>query len=206
MAAAIIDYSRTPDEELDHLAQSIYNSLNPNAFFTWKADVMPLFQTNIKTFREKLEIVMNEPLPKNRTAKKEAKKVLTSQMRDLAIEANVQSQGDLGKLQTTAFKLAKERAPIGTLPKPTGFKVKSGENSGELLAMVDAYKDADMYFFYIAQVPVPENIDNWRLVPSTSCKKTIKGLIPGKQYELKCAYKGASEELIFSDPILIYIQ
>jgi hypothetical protein len=203
--SVIIDYGRDPDNELDNYAQSVYNALFSNPNFVWGEGVLASFLTNINDYANKLEIAKNGSTL-DTAIKNAAKLVLTDQMRVLATEVNRQANGDILKLQSSGFTLAKERAKTGILPKPTGFKVKSGTNSGDILCDVDANTDADMYFFYSAPVPAPANINDWRLTPSTTRKKNISGYTPGKQYEFKCAYKGSDDALAFSDSIFLYAQ
>lgn len=201
----ITDNSKEVDNDLGNFAQNVYNSLNPNANFTWDASVMPQFQTGITTFRSAQEKVINGT-PTDTTAKNVARAELLEKLRIIAIEVNLQANNDLQKLQSSGFHIAKGKNKVGILPKPTGFTVKTGDNSGDLLCNVDANTIANMYNFYSAPVPAPANINDWRLTPSTNRKKNIPGFIPGKQYELKCAYQGSEDTLIYSDSVFIFAQ
>lgn len=201
----ITDNSKEADNDLGNFAQNVYNSLNPNESFTWDAPVMPRFQTAITAFRAALEKVLNGT-PTDTAAKNAARALLLEELRVIGIEVNLQANNDLQKLQSSGFHLAKGKSRVGILPKPTGFTVKTGDNSGDLLCNVDANTIASMYNFYSAPVPAPANIIDWRLTPSSSRKKNISGFTPGKQYELKCAYQGSEETLIYSDSVIIYAQ
>lgn len=139
------------------------------------------------------------------TAKNVAKQALVDQMRVIALEINRQAAGDIIKLTSSGFTLAKEPTPKGVLPKPTGFKVERGDNSGDILFLVDANSDADRYNFYSAAVPAPENINEWRLVSSSTRKKNVSGFTPGKQYAFKCAYQATEDTLVYSDTILMFV-
>ncbi|MGB4776143.1 MAG: hypothetical protein WBP45_13270 [Daejeonella sp.] len=201
----IIDYSHEADNDLDNLAQTAFDALENNADFTFEAGVLPDLQTSINDYRFKLNQSKNGSSA-DKAAKNEAKEVLADQLKEVAIQVNLQADGDALKLMSSGFRLAKTGAPVGILPKPTGFSVKSGKNSGELMLSVDANKNATMYYFYTAPVPAPANLADWRLTPSTKSSINIAGFTPGKQYECKCAYKGSAEELVYSDSILIYAQ
>lgn len=202
--SVIIDYSREPDKELDNLAQSAYNSLNPNTNFTWAATVMPAFLTGITSYRTKLETAQ-VGTTKDVLAKNVAKQALADQMRTIALEINRQAAGDLVKLTSSGFTLAKEPSPKGVLPKPTGFKVERGTNSGDIRFVVDANTDAARYNFYSALTPASTNMDEWRLISSSTRKKNVSGYIPGKQYAFVCAYQGTEDTLVYSEPILLYV-
>jgi hypothetical protein len=201
----IIDYSRDTDLELDVFAQNVYTALNPNPNFTWGETVMRNFQSNITAYRTALEKAQNGT-PAETARKNAARKVLVVDLKNIALEVNIQANGDLLKLQSSGLRLAKTRSKVGILPKPTGFTVRSGGNSGDLLCIVDTHPNALSYNFYSAPAPSPASINDWRLTPSTTHKKNIAGFTPGKQYELKCAYQGSEETLVYSDPVLIYAQ
>jgi hypothetical protein len=201
----IIDYSKDTDFELDVFAQNVYTSLNPNPNFTWDEPIMLKFHADIAAYRNALEKVQNGTSA-DTIAKNTVRAALIEDLKKNAAEVNLQAGYDLQKLQSSGLRLAKGKTKVGVLPKPTGFAVKSGDNSGDLLCSVDRHPQALVYNFYSAPVPAPANIDDWRLTPSTTHKKNIQGFIPGKQYELKCAYLGSEEELVYSDPVSIYAQ
>lgn len=203
--SVLIDYSKLPDEELDNFSDVVYKALNPNANFTWAANVMTTFQTNITTYRAKLHAAMNGSST-DVAAKNAGRKILITSLRDIAMEVNRQSAGDLVKLRSSGLTLAKERGKVGVLPKPESFKVSTGINSGELLFKVNANESAIMYNFYAAPVPAPDDINKWRLIPSTTHKKNVAGFTPGVQYAVKCAYQGTDPHLNFSETFLIYAQ
>jgi hypothetical protein len=204
-SSAITDYSRETDLELDVFAQNVYTSLNPNPAFTWGETVMRKFQTDITAYRTALENAQHGS-PTEIVIKNAARKVLVDGLKNIALEVNIQANGDVLKLQSSGLRLAKTRSKVGILPKPTGFTVRSGDNPGDFLCNVDPYPHVAMYNFYSAPAPAPASINDWRLTPSTTHKKNIAGFTPGKQYELKCAYQGSEETLVYSDPVLIYAQ
>lgn len=203
--SVLISYIKLQELELDNFSQGVYNSLKGNTNFTLETTVLPQLQTNILAYRSKLEVSVSGS-SKDIVAKNNIKTILLDQLRTIAIDINRQANNDLVKLQSSGFKLAKKSTKKGVLPKPTGFNVKTGANSGELLFTTDANKDANMYYFYSVQVPAPIDINSWRLIPSTTRKKNVSGYVPGKQYELKCAYKGTEDTLIYSESILLFAQ
>lgn len=201
----IIDYSKDTDFELDVFAQNVYTALNPNPNFTWGETVMPKFQTDITAYRAALEKAQNGT-PADTAAKNAARKTLLETLKKIAIEVNLQADYDVLKLQSSGLRLTKGKSKVGVLPKPTGFVVRSGDNSGDLLCDVDAHPNVLVYNFYSAPAPAPAGIAEWRLTPSSTHKKNISGFTPGKQYELKCAYQGSETTLVFSDSVFIYAQ
>lgn len=203
--SVIIDYSKVADGELDTFSESVYNALNPNTNFTWDSTFMPSFLAADNDYRTKLEKSLNGTTS-DTAAKNVSRAALLKILRVVGSEVNLQANGDIEKLKSSGLQLSKSRSKVGVLPKPTGFKVKSGDNSGDLLCSVDANPNASVYNFYSAPVPAPASITDWRLTISTMHKKNIKGFTPGKQYEVKCAYQGSEDALVYSDSILIYAQ
>jgi hypothetical protein len=203
--SVLIDYSRDTDLELNVFAQNVYTALNPNPNFTWDESVMPKFQTDITAYRTALEKAQNGS-PADTAAKNAARTTLLEELKKIATEVNLQANYDVLKLQSSGLLLKKRKSKVGILPKPTGFVVRSGDNSGDLFCSVDSHPNALVYNFYFAPAPAPVAIGDWRLIPSSVHKKNISGFTPGKQYEFKCAYQGSEETLVYSDPVLIYAQ
>jgi len=203
--SVITDYSKVTDSELDSFAEAVYAALNPNPSFTWEGTIMQDFSAATEVYRLRLNRSLNGSAS-DTTAKNVSRAVLLDMLRTMALEVNLQANEDIVKLQSSGFMLSKTRSRVGVLPKPTNFKVKSGDNSGDLLCTVDANTNASVYNFYSAPAPAPASMADWRLTISTTRKKNISGFAPGKQYELKCAYKGSEDALVFSDSILIYAQ
>jgi hypothetical protein len=199
------DYSKEPDNDLLVLAQDVNVSLTGNANFTFAAGVLAGFQTKITDFLAKNQRSQHGNSA-DITAKNLSRKALLTDLHDIADTVNYLAKGDLAKLKSTAFVLSKEKAKVGSLPKPEMFKVVSGNNSGDLLCSVEACPDAIMYLFFWAPVPAPDNMADWHWVPNTVRKMNISGFMPGKHYILKCAYKGTDGNLVYSEPIYIYAQ
>ena len=200
-----IDYSRETDDGLLVFALSVYDALNPNPNFVWDTTVMPEFQQLLDYYRLLLSLVVNgtsaDVLKKNL-----ARTQLLDKLRSMANEVNYQAKGDVVKLQSSGFRLLKQRSKVGVLPKPTGFEVHSGDNSGSFTCIVDANPNVKVYLFISARVPAPANFNDWRQSTCPSRKATLSGFIPGVQYELKSAYQGSEKELIYSESIFVYAQ
>lgn len=201
--SVIIDYSKVPDNDLDNFADAVLQSLDQNVNFTFKEGDLAGLGTKTERYKETLGKTATGGTY-DRTTKNLAKKDLVDVLRYLAMEVNKQADGDINKLSSTAFKLVKEKSKVGILPKPTGFKLTSGHNDGDIRCTVDANANANVYNFYYAPVPAPEDINDWRIVVSTTRIKNITGLVPGKQYVFRCAYQGTETTLVYSDPISVF--
>ncbi len=139
-------------------------------------------------------------------AKDEALKSLLALLTTMALTVNLQASGNKGKLESSGFTLAAVPGKIGVLAKPEGFKIKSGDNSGDVLLQVKPNPNADIYLFYSAPVPAPTSMENWRTIPSKKSKTNVSGYTPGKEYAFRCAYKGSEDTLIYSDIITMFVQ
>lgn len=201
----ITGYTRYTEDALRNAAQQACDSLNGNTNFDFTAETITRFQTEITSFDD-LRMKAQNGTSADVLKKNEAKNVLIQDMHYLSVEVNQQAQSDLIKLQSSGFPLSKSRGPVGTLPKPTGFQVKSGLNSGDLLFEVDANADCQVYLFFYAAVPASDNVDEMHKFVSTTHKRNAVGFTPGTQYKCLCAYQGSETSLVYSDPVYLFAQ
>ncbi|WP_320052268.1 hypothetical protein [uncultured Acetobacteroides sp.] len=201
----IINYFRMSDYELSTFSQNVSKKLTGNVNFKFDAATLTMLDERTTTYVGSL-VKARSGAPHDITEKNVQKELVCACLHDIAMEVNVQAKGDIVKLQSSGFNLPKEPKKKGVLPKPTKFKVASGTNKGDLLCEVNSNPDAFVYNFYSAPVPAPENINEWRLTPSSTRKKNISGFTPGKEYELKCAYQGSEDTLTFSESVRIFAQ
>jgi hypothetical protein len=204
-AKVLIDYSDVAEGDLDNVAMDIHDSLDGNINFTWPGTEVADLKTLTDDYAKKYQDSLNGS-PADTTKKNAAKKALLKQLNSMASVVNLQANGDKTKLESSGFTLAADRAPVGILPKPENFKVKSGANSGDLLFEVNANTDASTYLFYTALVPEPDSKDEWRTTPSNKRKINVSGFKRGKEYACCCAYKGSETTLVFSDTVRIIVQ
>lgn len=201
----IINYSRIPDNELVSFSYNVISRLTGNTNFKFDAALLTQLNETTTGYGNKLAKAKTGS-SQDIVEKNVLKELVCGCLHEIAMEVNMQAKGDIVKLQSSGLTLAKEPKKKGVLPKPEKFKVTSGANRGDFLCEVESNKDAFVYNFYSAPVPAPDNINEWRLTPSTTRKKNITGFTPGKEYELKCAYQGSEDTLTFSDSIRIFAQ
>ena len=201
----ITSYAHESDMDIEAIAKSAVANLRDNSNFVWQNGEVKTLEENFANYSASL-ISANKGGQVEVANKNAQRKLVLGALSVIGNGVNLQANGDLLKLQTSGLTLAKLPVPVGPLPKPTGFKVVSGANSGEFLCTVDANKDASIYQFYWAAVPAPANIADWHQVSSTVRKKLMTGFTPGTQYALRCAYQGSDPSIIYSDIITIFAQ
>ena len=201
----IIDYGDLNDNDLHKLVASMLLGLTGNPNFTWPVGKLLGIQEKNDEFNTRILAASTNDSVKI-ALKNEWRIDLLSEIHDTAQDVNRQAAGNLAKLLSSGLTLVRNRGIVGPLDSPSGFKVVNGPNPGELVCSVDAHSDAVMYFFYFAPVPAPEDIEDWKLKPSTKRKKTFRGFKSGDQIAVKAAYQGTVDELNYSETIYIYVQ
>ena len=93
----------------------------------------------------------------------------------------------------------------GDLPKPKGFSLGPGNNSGEIYASCDSLgANAKSYIFRYSQEDGSDP-ETWRTKVTTDHKVLIDLLISGKKVSVQCAGVGSSKHLTWSIIISIYV-
>lgn len=197
----ITDYGVYADDTLEATAQSGITGTTGNANFTFAGKELSDATTAKGDYSKALAAVATGNSA-DVTAKNQAKTVLVEKLAVLCGSINLQAGGDLGKLQTTGFPLAK----VGThqqMGPVLNFQVNRGSNAGTMELKVDKpnYTDHGTVFAYwdAALGDAPTNIDKWFHRSSNGHSVSLTGLTPGKTYPFAAAYKGAdSDPLIWS--------
>lgn len=197
----ITNFSNYSDSNLDVVGNSAVTGLTGNASFTFVNAELTTLTTNQNTYHIKLAAVATG----NASAvieKNAARKDLLSSLRVIAIQVNLQADGDLLKLQSSGL-------PLAAIPQhhmqsaPEGLIVDNG-NSGELYAKVDRSPAGDngTVFAYTLANNAATNPEAWTVKPVNSHSITVKGLTPGMEYKFSAAYKGNDEEdLVWAPPV-----
>ena len=143
------------------------------------------------------------------TAKTAAKNTARNAVIDFLNALALYVQANCGNDATTAlnsgYDIKKVGSPVGDLPKPKGFTLGAGSNSGEVDAACDSMGDhAKSYIFIYSQVEGSDP-STWLKAVSTTPKVIIAGLVSGQKLSVKCAGVGASKHLVWSNTISIYV-
>ena len=201
MYKVITGFTNYSDPTLDVAGISAVTGLTANVHFTFVNGELTVLTTNQNTFHTKLAAVATGNALAV-TEKNAARKGLLTAMRIIAIQVNLQADGDLLKLQSSGL-------PLATVPQyhaqsaPEGFIIDNG-NSGELYAKVNKSPvgDSGTVFAYTLASNTVTDPEQWTLKPANSHSITFKNLTPGVEYKVSAAYKGNDEDdLVWAPPV-----
>lgn len=173
----ILDYSKLSDANLNAKAKAVVLALTGNTYFPTTTPTLVDFttlQTDYGTALDncsawgKLLIAL----------KNQAREALVGGMRQLAMDVNAQSNGDVTMLVSSGFDLSSMGDNPAVLGAPTEFKISDGMNAGELKFSCRSAKNAVSYLAeYTDEVPGDNTL--WQKLPITTRETTVKGLRSG---------------------------
>jgi hypothetical protein len=128
--------------------------------------------------------------PSATLAKKNARKVLTGLVRDLASYVQVACKGNRASLILSGFPTHKPvRQPVGQLPQPLGPSLKHGPQLGNITARVKPVKGAVSYIWRItASLPGAVPV----IVQDTAATHVFTGLTAGVCYTVDVSVLGTA--------------
>ena len=194
---AITNFDNQKDDEIGGTAASAIAALTGNADFTFTTQLSDVV-TAKTNYLLKLGLVATGNSA-SVTTKDEYKLILETKLSVLAVEVNLQANGDLVKLQGSGLVLAKlpSHHDMGV---PGDFQVARAVIAGNMNLSVDkpAYSTHGTIFaFWKPSLgPTPANINDWFFRHSNGHDLTITGLTPNVAYPFAAAYKGMDDEAL----------
>lgn len=137
-------------------------------------------------------------------AKNLAKAGLKQSIRELFNYVVDTGNGNIQILTSSGFPLAKDRHPVGDMPKPKNFKVVQGDGSGEVHLSLKKEHGASSYIYQYLISPSPE-VENWNTIVSPATRHTINSLTPGTKYIFRVAAVGSKGQGPWSDYITRFV-
>ena len=200
-AKIITSYKTYSDADLDSTTNAGIKGTTGNAAFTFTKGELTDVVTAYGAYHA-AEAAVATGNKAAITAKDAARKVLEEKLGILCPSINLQANGDLGKLQSTGFPIAKEGSHQ-VMGLPINFKAERGSNAGEMVLSADkpSYSDHGMVFAFWNPVygEAPKSLDDWFHRSCNGHGLIIKNLKPGTSYPFAAAYKGAdSDDLVWS--------
>lgn len=196
----ITSYVRYADADLDVLAGGTVKSLTGNANFTFTGTELTALTAAETAYHSKLILVATGG-PAAIIEKNTARADLLTAMNVMAIQVNLQANGDLLKLQSSGLPLVKQ-PQYHSQPIPTGLVIDNGTN-GDLKVKVDSSPVGDngVVFAYTPATNTITDPNQWTLKPVNSHSIVLKALTPSVGYKVTAAYKGNDiDELVWAPP------
>jgi transcriptional accessory protein Tex/SPT6 len=113
------------------------------------------------------------------------------------------SQGDIDKLISSNFKLAKDREPV-KLSAPVIKSVMQGVNPGTLVVSVKKDKGAVSYLYQIAEDPITDTTQ-WEGFGDSRTKFEFANLEQGKKYWIRVIAIGSNNQSVQSSEVAQYV-
>lgn len=198
-AKVLISFSKFSDSELDQHAQAVVTAMTGNGNFTTPVPALTVLSDAISSYQE----AMSNAAKGDHTAvsiKDEQRTELESILRALGLYVEIQSGGETSVMLSSGFKISKTPAPVGPLPKPTGFKITQ-TGKGEVRMELDKVNGASAYQFEFRQATETQ----WSLRMSTKTRVTQTELESGKEYIFRVVPIGASNIREYSDEISSFV-
>src|SRR5258706_5404377 len=190
-----------PDFQLK--SDKIFQSMVNNIFFPNPTPDMATLSAAVTSVGTALLAAQSRD--KNAVAVKNAARfTLSGLLTQLAGSVNTTANGDLVKLVSTGFDLAKDGESV-PLPKPGSPVLSDGINQGELISKIPSVAGSRAYGHrYTTEVPVANTV--WVETISTSSKFMHTGLVSGQKYWCQVAAYGPFEQVVYSDSITRVVQ
>lgn len=191
------------DNDLLDKTQTIINEMTANvADYPVPVPALPAIQTAKNDF-ETAKADKGSPA---KTAFKNAKrKVVIDLLNSEALYVQATHGNDEAKALRSGYDVRNPSSPIGDLPLPENFRVRAGENPGEIEASMNSYRQkANSYVFRYSQVE-GSHPETWQSMPSSNARVLIAGLESGKRVSVQGAGVGASKHLVWSDVITRFV-
>ena len=200
----ITNYSRYSDANLEVIGNTAVKDLTGNANFTFVNSELNTLTAAVTKYTNALAALAGGGKTLV-TAKNIARNDLLKALHVIAIQVNLQADGDLLKLQSTGL-------PLVTSPQhrvqsvPIGFVVNNG-NSGELIASVNPSPVGDrgtIFTYTVSSNPVT-NPELWTTKHVNGHSTTFKNLTLGAEFKVSAAYKGNDNDSLVWAPVITKI-
>lgn len=195
----IKDFSHLPDGNMDQRAQTIVVAMTGNANFPTPVPALTVISTAITDYQGSMTAAASG----DHTAieiKNQKREELEGLLQQLGLYVESKSGDNAAILLSSGFKISKDPAPVGALPKPTDFKVMPS-GKGEVKLAMHKIEGARIYQFEYKLTTATE----WKINVHTKTKLLLTGLESGKEYNFRVVAVGASDVREYSDVINSFV-
>lgn len=203
MVIPILKFRELTQSELAVYAERILVKMTENqAFFPYPEPSLTVLDLALASYREALAAAAYRD--KRAVAiKDQQREVLKSVMFQLSLYVTKISMGDRSLILAAGFFPSKEKAPIGSAPKPLNFRVEMLlDNSGHVRLRVKAWKPTLVYQFEYRKMGEEET---WSRAISSKSSCILSELEPLARYEFRVAYIHSFPLVTYSDVVSSYV-
>ncbi len=202
MEKVIVDYNNLRDAEMLSFARIIIQHMDTNPNFTAPVPTVAAFVTTTADY----ETALTDAGNKDRQAvsrKNTLKATVADGLRNWAMYVNTVCQGNLDKLNSSNFKLAKQREPA-KLVTPFIKSINQGNNPCTLVAVIDPVKGAKAFNYQIAKDPITDATE-WDTYGDTRTKFEFTNLQEGQKYWIRVIAIGSNGQTVQSSEVAQYV-
>ncbi len=202
MEKVIVDCNNLKDAEMLSFALIIIQHMDNNPNFTAPVPAVAAFVTTTTDYETALTDAGNKDLQAV-SRKNTLKATVANGLRNWAMYVNTVCQGNLDKLNSSNFKLAKQREPA-KLVAPFIKSVNQGDNPCTLLAVIDPVKGAKAFNYQIAKDPITDTTE-WETYGDTRTKFEFTNLEEGQKYWIRVIAIGSNGQTVQSGEVAQYV-
>ncbi len=191
-----LGFARLSDGALDNFAHGVIDALTGNATYPTPPVTLANLQAGNDDFTAKLAAAQTGGVA-DTAAKNNSRQALLGDLRQVASYVQIRCNNDMQLLLSSGFQAQSTNRASTPLPKQTGLEIQNG-GTGQLVARVDAIKNASMYE---GRIKGPST--DW--LPSVFSGDSqhiyFTGLTPGTNYTIEVrALGGSTGHSDWSDP------
>ena len=196
----VTGFDRYRDTDLEIKARFIVQSMDGNESFTTPIPALSTVSNAINTY----VIALRDAESGAKTAvaaKNEERAALESLLIKLSLYVEATANNNEVILLSSGFNLAKDRTPVGTLPKPHNFSATPTEKGAMLLKLSPIHRAINYQYEY----RLANTNDPWSLQLHTKSNLKIWGLQSGVAYEFRVTAIGTDPHRVYSDIISSFV-
>ena len=198
MNKVVIDISHEADDSISATVGAAITGITGNANFTMVAPLAAL--VSAKAAYDPALAACEHGNEADTTLKNQKKVLLSTAYRAVAVQVNVQANGDRIKALSSGCTLEKEGSHQ-VMGEVVNFKVTVGSVAGYMDFSADKPKTFSTHgiifsYWDPALGPTPTDKNKWFQRHSNGTSLTIGGFTPGVSYPFAAAYKGLDNEVL----------
>ena len=176
-------------------AQTILRQMEGNPYFTNPVPPLATIRELIADYDKALLQAMNKEIVAVKV-KQKARKILEHELSRLALYVMYVADENTAILLSSGYSLTKNPSPQ-KIEGPGNVMLRTGGNSGEMIAKIKAVKGAKYYLFEITPGKATQD-SVWEDYNSSRCTFTFDNLTPGQLYSVRVAALGTGLQKTYS--------